>query len=104
MNIDTVEGDMRQDLGAAEKAFGEAAGDIQMTLRGKADEWVGKAQSAYGEAKDRALESIDAADAFVSEKPYLTAILAAVAGVAIGYLLGVAQPKVIVIRQLPPKA
>jgi uncharacterized protein YjbJ (UPF0337 family) len=103
MNVDTMEGDMRQGLGAAEAAFGDAAGNLEMKLRGKADEIVGKVQSAYGEAKDRTVETVDAVDAFVSEKPYLTAALAVAAGVAIGFLLGIGQPKVIVIKQQPPK-
>ncbi|MDB5458824.1 MAG: CsbD family protein [Caulobacteraceae bacterium] len=98
MNNDTLEGELRSGLGRAESAVGEAAGDIELRLRGKADELIGRVQSAYGQARDQAGETFDTVDAFVTERPYVAAALAALAGVAFGFVLGLGRPKVIVIR------
>lgn len=102
MNNDGVQGELRQGLGAAQSAFGQASGDAQTDLRGKAQEFVGKVQSAYEEAKDHAVETIDGVDAFVSERPYLTAAIMAAAGLFIGFVMGLGRPKVIVIRPAAP--
>ncbi len=105
MNEDTVEGALRQGLGAAESAVGEAAGDVILNLRGKANEFAGKVQSAYGQVKDQATVTADTVDAFVTEKPYLTAAIAAGVGIVFGFMLGLGRPKVIVIRPAPaPRA
>ncbi len=98
MNEDTVEGDLRMGLGKVESAMGEATESLELKLRGKADEIVGKVQSVYGQAKDQAGETFDTVDAFITERPYLATALAAVAGLAVGFVLGLGRPKVIVIR------
>jgi len=101
MNEDAIEGELRRGLGRAESAIGEATGDIEWRLRGKADQIVGQVQSAYGQVSERAGETFDNVDAFVTERPYLAAGLAALAGVAVGFILGLGRPKVIVIRPVP---
>ena len=98
MNNDSFEGELRQGLGAAESAVGDATGDIALNLRGKAHEFAGRVQSAYGQAKDQAVVTADTVDAFVTEKPYLSAAIAMGIGVALGFVLGLGRPKVIVIR------
>lgn len=98
MNKRFVEGELRQGLGAAEQAFGHATGDLDMELRGKIHEVTGRVQSAYGEAKDRAAETVNGLDAFVTERPYLTVAIAVAAGAALGFVLGLMQPKVIVVQ------
>jgi uncharacterized protein YjbJ (UPF0337 family) len=102
MNSDSVEGELRQTLGSAQSAFGKATGDLELDLRGKATEFAGKVQSAYGQAKDAAVETIDGVDAFVCERPYVTAAIAAAAGLLLGFVLGLGRPKVIIIRPAPP--
>ncbi len=99
MNEDILEGGLRQGLGAAEDMIGDATGDMSLRLRGKADQVIGRVQSAYGQAKDTAVETVDSVDAFVNERPYMTVAIAAVVGVAFGFMLGLGRPKVIVIRQ-----
>ena len=42
--------------------------------------------------------TFDQVDAFVTERPYFAAALAAIAGVAFGFVMGLGRPKVIVIR------
>jgi uncharacterized protein YjbJ (UPF0337 family) len=103
MNNDSVEGELRQGLGSAQSAFGKATGDLEMDLRGKAQELAGKVQSAYGQAKDTAVETFDGVDAFVSERPYMTAAIAAGVGLFLGFILGLGRPKVIIVRPVAPK-
>ena len=98
MNEDILEGGLRQGIGAAEYAIGDAAGDLSMSLHGKVQELAGRVQTAYGQAKDHAAGTIGGFDAFVTERPYLSAAIAAATGMALGFLLGLGRPKVIVIR------
>ena len=99
MNENTIQGELRTGLGRAESAVGDATGDMEWRLRGRADEIIGKVQTAYGQVGEQAGQTFDTVDAFVTERPYLTAGLAALAGIAIGFVLGLGRPKVIVIRQ-----
>ncbi len=98
MNEDMIQGELRGGLGRAESIIGEATDDLEMKLRGKADQLVGRVQSVYGNARDTAEETFDQVDAFVTERPYFAAALAAIAGVAFGFVMGLGRPKVIVIR------
>jgi uncharacterized protein YjbJ (UPF0337 family) len=98
MNEDILEGGLRQGLGVAEDLIGDATGDVSLRLRGKADQVLGRVQSAYGQAKDTAVETVDSVDAFVTERPYMAVAFAAAVGVAFGFILGLGRPKVIVIR------
>ena len=59
-------------------------------LRGRADEIIGRVQSAYGQVGEQAGQTFDTVDAFVTERPYLTAGLAALAGITLGFVLGLA--------------
>jgi uncharacterized protein YjbJ (UPF0337 family) len=104
MNDDMLEGGFRQGLGAAESIIGDATDDLSLRLRGKADQVMGRVQSAYGQAKNTAVETVDSVDAFVTERPYLTVGIAVAVGVAFGFVLGLGRPKVIVIRQPAPRA
>jgi uncharacterized protein YjbJ (UPF0337 family) len=98
MNEDILEGGLRQGAGHAEQVIGDAAGDLGLSLHGRVQELAGKVQSAYGQAKDTAAETIGGVDAFITERPYLSAAIAAGVGLALGFLLGVGRPKVIVVR------
>ena len=105
MNEDTLEGALRQGAGHAEHLIGDAAGDLNFSLHGRVQELAGRVQSAYGEAKDHAAETMGGVDAFITERPYLTAAIAAGLGVALGFVLGLGRPKVIVVRPAaPPRA
>ena len=55
------------------------------------------------EALNHAAETFGGVDAFVSERPYLTMAIATAVGVALGFVMGVGRPKVIVIRPVPPR-
>ena len=98
MDEDILEGGLRQGAGRAERAIGDASGDMGLSLHGKVQELAGRVQTAYGQAKDHAAETIGGVDAFVTERPYLSAAIAAGVGLAFGFLLGLGRPKVIVVR------
>ena len=103
MNEDTLKGAMRQGAGHAEHLVGDAVGDIGSSLHGRAQELAGRVQTAYGEVKDHAAETIGGVDAFVTERPYLTAAVAAGVGLVLGFMLGLGRPKVIVVRPAAPR-
>ncbi len=98
MNDDTIEGDLRAGVGHVEHVIGDAVGDLGYSLHGRARELAGKVQSAYGQAKDHAAETIGGVDAFVTERPYLTAAIAAGVGLFLGFAAGLGRPKVIIVR------
>jgi len=102
MDENILEGGLKQGVGRAEKALGDASGDLGLSLHGKAKELAGKVQTAYGQAKDTAAETIGGVDAFITERPYLTTAIAAGAGLLLGFALGLGRPKVIIVR--PPAA
>jgi len=101
MNDDMIEGELRMGLGRVESAIGDAVDDTEFKLRGKADQVLGQVQNLYGTARMSAEQTIDEVDAFVTERPYFAAAVAAVIGIAFGFVLGVGRPKVIVIRPAP---
>jgi len=100
MDENILEGGLRQGVGRAERVIGEADGDYGLSLHGRVQELAGKVQTAYGQAKDTAAETIGGVDAFVTERPYLTAAIAAGVGLLFGFALGLGRPKVIIVR--PP--
>jgi uncharacterized protein YjbJ (UPF0337 family) len=105
MDEHTLEGELRQGAGHVEHVIGDAVGDLGLSLHGRVNELAGRVQSAYGQAKDHAAETIGGVDAFVTERPYLTAAIAAGVGVALGFMFGLGRPKVIVVRPAgPPRA
>ena len=104
MNEDILEGGLRQGLGHAEHTVGDAYGDLGLSLHGRVQELSGKVQAAYGQAKDTAAETIGGVDAFVTERPYMTAAIAAGVGLLLGFALGLGRPKVIIVRPTAPRA
>jgi len=104
MNEEILEGGLRQGAGHAEQVIGDAVGDLGLSLHGRVQELAGKVQSAYGQAKDQAAGTIGGFDAFVTERPYLTAAIAAGVGVALGFMFGAGRPKIIVVRPAAPRA
>jgi uncharacterized protein YjbJ (UPF0337 family) len=60
MNKDYVEGSVRSAMGQGEKFVGQATDDPGTTARGVSDDVAGKAQSAFGSAKDAVNRGADA--------------------------------------------
>lgn len=95
-----ISGAVTRARGAAERLAGDSLGDLGLQVRGRADEFRGKAVESYGWAVDQAerlaadlpAEFRDAADRgidFARRKPLVTAgILAGVAAIVLGALGG----------------
>ena len=60
MNKDNLEGTLRSAVGQGEKFLGDATKDRATTAQGFYDDAAGKAQSAFGSAKDEVSGSVDA--------------------------------------------
>ena len=61
MNKDQVKGRVEQAKGAAKEGVGKAVGNPRLEGEGKADKVAGKAQGAWGDAKEKAKDLIDKA-------------------------------------------
>ena len=106
INKDTFEGTVNEYGGKAESAIGSAFGDSRMQAEGKIDELKGKAQDAYGKAKetvqdwaDKAPEQVkmarekaqqyaDQATAKVKTTVQEQPVAVLAGGVALGFLVG----------------
>lgn len=63
MNKDQVEGKMKDVGGRVERQVGEWTGDKEAQVKGAMKQAEGKAQNAWGDAKDSAKKSADNAEA-----------------------------------------
>jgi len=88
MDEDRMKGAASNIGGKVKDAVGGLTGDTKTQAEGKLDQVTGRAQNAYGSAKDQAREGASTMaaelDNFMSERP-MAALLAAV---GVGYVLG----------------
>jgi len=59
MDKDRIEGAGKQVKGSIKEAAGKLTGDQKLQGEGKMDKAVGKAQNAFGGAKDKIREAVD---------------------------------------------
>lgn len=78
MDSNRPQGFLRRMSGLVQDVFGDAAGDAATEVRGKAKQAAGQVQDTYGEV-------LDEVEHFVTGRPFL----ALLAGVGVGFLLGV---------------
>ena len=78
MDSNQPEGFLRSLAGRLQEAVGGMAGDAPAQVRGRADRAAGQVQDAYG-------EMLDYVERVASSRP----LLAVVAGVGVGFVLGV---------------
>jgi uncharacterized protein YjbJ (UPF0337 family) len=87
MNSDTIGGTGRDIGGKIKETAGDVTGDSTLQGEGLADQLSGKAQKVYGNAKDALSGGVgpltDKAKGFARERPYATAALAGVIGLAL---------------------
>ncbi len=87
MNTDTLTGAATDLGGKLKEGVGAATGDRTLREEGKADQLGGKAQQRYGEAKDAVEDTIrpmvDYVRQFVRERPFASAALGGVLGIAL---------------------
>ena len=87
MNEDTLMGEGRDVVGKVKKVAGEATGDPSLQAEGLIDQLVGKAQQTVGAARDTLAAGgsplLAKARQFARERPFASAALAGVVGLAI---------------------
>ncbi|NJC33097.1 uncharacterized protein YjbJ (UPF0337 family) [Sphingomonas jejuensis] len=87
MNNSTLEGATRDLGGSVKEVAGIATGDRSLEAEGRTDQFGGKLQKAYGNAADAVQQQAgplaDKARSFAKERPWATAALAGVVGIAL---------------------
>jgi uncharacterized protein YjbJ (UPF0337 family) len=86
MNTTTLEGQGQSITGAAKEGFGKATGDDSLQGAGIADQLTGNAKQIAGAAKDAIANPapvVDKAKGFARQRPFATAALVGVLGVAL---------------------
>lgn len=87
MNEDTLMGEGREVAGKVKKVAGNATGNPSLEAEGMVDQLVGRAQKTLGAARDTlATESaplLAKARQFARERPFASAALAGVVGLAV---------------------
>ena len=61
MNKDQVKGRVEEAKGSVKEATGKAVGNKDLEARGTVDKAAGKAQSTYGDAKEKVKSAVDKA-------------------------------------------
>ncbi|WP_161600896.1 CsbD family protein [Teichococcus oryzae] len=95
MNKDQVEGTLENVTGQAQEGFGNMADDPEHKMRGMARQVAGRAQHAYGDARDYAQQAGERAREYAShagervvrqveQQPVTTLLIVG----AVGYVLG----------------
>ena len=84
MNGDSIRGDLNSSVGQAKEGLGKATGDTTMQAGGVVDQVKGAIQSTLG-ARDGTgqPELVGKAKQFAKDRPWATAALAGVVGMAI---------------------
>lgn len=83
MNTTTLKGEGQDLLGTVKQAAGEATNDSSLQSAGVADQITGTANKAIGQASDAVAPLADKARAFAKDRPYATAALVGVVGLAL---------------------
>lgn len=86
MNTTTLEGQGQSITGAAKEGIGKVTGDDSMQGAGLADQLTGNAKQIAGAARDAIANPspiVDKAKGFARERPFATAALVGVLGVAL---------------------
>jgi len=87
MNTDQVAGEGKDVLGKVKETAGNVTGDSSLRGSGLADQLGGKVQKTVGTAKEALAQNagpaVENAKKFARERPYATAALAGVLGIAL---------------------
>jgi len=83
MNTTTLKGEGQDLLGSVKQAAGNATGDSSLQAGGVADQIAGTANKAIGPATDTVAPLADKARAFAKDRPFATAALVGVVGIAL---------------------
>jgi uncharacterized protein YjbJ (UPF0337 family) len=87
MNIDELKGTGNDVKGQVKEAFGNATGDHETKAAGVADQVTGSVQKTVGAAKEAVADNVaplaDQARGFAKKRPFATAALLGVVGLAL---------------------
>ncbi|WP_294237788.1 CsbD family protein [uncultured Sphingomonas sp.] len=87
MNTDMMNGAATDFGGKVKQGMGAMLGDTSMEAEGKGEQLSGKAQKAFGDAKNSVDQTvrplIDQARQFVKDRPFAAAALGGVLGIAL---------------------
>ena len=87
MSITTLKGDGNELGGKFKEAAGDLTGDRSLQSSGVADQVTGKVQQGVGAARDAISENVaplaDKAKGFAKQRPFATAALVGVVGIAL---------------------
>ena len=90
MDENEVVGAVKTGAGRIQGAAGALTVNNGMEARGKLNEAAGSAQKLYGQAADQVRGAAGAAGELITEQPMASIAIAAVAGLALGLLIGAA--------------
>ncbi|WP_322965277.1 CsbD family protein [Sphingomonas fuzhouensis] len=87
MNTDTINGAATDFGGQVKQGLGAVLGDKSMQAEGKGEQLSGKTQKVFGDAKDSVDQAVrpllDQARQFVKDRPFASAALGGVLGLAL---------------------
>lgn len=83
MNATTLKGEGQDILGTVKQAAGDVTGDRSLQTNGAADQASAAANKAIGTATDAITPYADKARAFAKDRPFATAALVGVVGIAL---------------------
>jgi uncharacterized protein YjbJ (UPF0337 family) len=90
MDENRIEGAVKTGAGRIQGAAGALSGNSELEAKGKLNEAAGSAQNLYGRAVDQVRTAADTAQDLISDQPLASVAIAAVAGIALGLLIGTA--------------
>jgi ElaB/YqjD/DUF883 family membrane-anchored ribosome-binding protein len=97
-------------IGAEDVRVGDAVNEAEARLdqaearfKAKTREILDTAQDTFERARKETVQRMDEIDQMVTERPYAAVAIAAVGALVLGYLVGLRQPRVIVVRPAPGK-
>ncbi|QDH14780.1 CsbD family protein [Oecophyllibacter saccharovorans] len=82
-----VEGLFKDAAGHVKEAAGNLTGDAKLQATGKMDQLAGKAERDFADLYDAGETRIEAATAFIQERPLVSLGIATVVGLIVGGLL-----------------
>lgn len=82
-----VEGLFKDAAGHVKDAAGDLTGDARLQASGKLEQLAGKAEREFADLYDANETKVEAATAFIQERPLVSLVIATLVGLVVGRLL-----------------
>lgn len=82
-----VEGLFNEAAGHVKEATGNLTGDARLKASGKLDQFAGKAENEFADLYDASETKVEAATAFIQDRPLVSLLIATLVGLVVGRLL-----------------